>query len=88
MNRVKEFFTKNAWTRLYFGITKAISCDNPAVVRNFVYIVPTFSFYFNHSEWGINFYWLTLTCSIWRINFKKREEYEKKLLDMKKKQAM
>lgn len=85
---MKEFGTKDVWTRLYFGITKARSYDNPGVVRNFIYIVPTFSFHFNHSEWGFNFLWLTLSCSIWRINYKKREEYEEKLLDMKKKQVV
>lgn len=56
-----------------------MSSDMLGTIREDIYIVPSIIIQFNHSELMVKFVWLTFMCSFWYKNWKREEEYRKKL---------
>lgn len=77
----REWYSKenDTITHLFTRMGTWMASDVVGEIRDRIYLLPTFMFYINHSSWYFGFRWLTLKLDFYRENFRKRDEYIRKI---------
>ena len=78
----KTLFVKRGRADVAARFGRWMASDNVGEIKDRIYLLPSISLYFNHSEIFFEFAWLTFSCYMWYKDWIRADAYRRKMQGM------